>query len=279
MLPNLVIIGAMKSGTTSLHSYLDLHPQISMSSVKELNFFILEFNWSRGVQWYESNFTDKTKILGESSTNYTMCHIFDGVPESMYSVLPEAKLIYILRDPVDRIVSHYTHDYRIGKEKRSISKALADLENNHYVSCHYVSCSKYYMQLEQYLNYFPQSNILIITLEDLSRHRHRTLQKVFKFLEVDDSFYDQGFAKVLHKSSDKRRKNPIGVLLSRIPGKNLVKPFLPPHFRKVYESLYYNKVKKPTLSERSKQELIDHLQDDINSLRKYTGSDFKDWCL
>lgn len=276
MLPNLVIIGAMKSGTTSLHSYLDLHPQISMSHTKELDFFVFEKNWSKGIKWYESHFTDETKILGESSPNYTKCHVFSGVPERMHSVLPEAKLIYILRDPIDRIVSHYVHGLRAGREDRNISQAVIYLTNNHYVLC-----SKYYMQLEQYLNYFEKSNILVITLEDLNKHRQQTLQKVFLFLNVDDSFYSQGFSDILYKSSDKRRVNQIGLLWSKVPGKDIIKSLLPfpSHFAGVFYSLSHSQVNKPILDERLKQALIDHLKDDIDCLRKYTGSDFTDWCL
>jgi hypothetical protein len=103
-----------------------------MSSTKELDFFVLEKNWSKGIKWYESNFTstDETKILGESSPNYTKCHVFGGVPKRMYSVLPEARLIYILRDPIERIVSHYMHSYHRRRENRNISEALTDLKHS-----------------------------------------------------------------------------------------------------------------------------------------------------
>ena len=115
-LPNLIIIGAQKCGTTSLHYYLNLHPQILMSREKELNFFITERNWSKGVDWYRSQFVEKAEIYGESSPNYTDYIRFGGVPERMYSVVPDARLIYILRDPIERIVSHYVHLCDMGLE-------------------------------------------------------------------------------------------------------------------------------------------------------------------
>lgn len=126
-LPNLIIIGAMKSGTTSLHHYLNLHPEICMSRQKELNFFIEERNWSRGIQWYKSHFEAEAKIYGESSPNYTMYPIWKSVPERMFSVIPETKLIYIIRNPIEQIISHYVHKYAVGKENRSIEQALANL--------------------------------------------------------------------------------------------------------------------------------------------------------
>jgi hypothetical protein len=276
MLPNLVIIGAMKSGTSSLHYYLSLHPQISMSCTKELDFFVLEKNWSKGIKWYESNFasTGEAKILGESSPNYTKCHCFGGVAERMHSTVPQARLIYILRDPIERIISHYLHNYRQRTESRNFSAALMDLENNHYVLC-----SKYYMQLEQYLDYFPQSNILVITLEDLSEHRQRTLEKVFHFLDVDDFFDSQDFSNILYGSSDRRRMNRVGLLGSKVPGKRIIESLLPSQFVRVYRSLYSSKVQKPVLDERLKQALTDNLKDDVDCLRRYTDNDFGAWCL
>lgn len=278
MLPNLIVIGAARSGTTSLHSYLDLHPEISMSSTKELDFFVLEKNWPKGIEWYKSNFTptDETKVLGESSPSYTMCHVFSGVPQRMHRFLPEARLIYILRDPIDRIVSHYMYNYRRRREARKLSEALTDLEINYYVLC-----SKYYTQLEQYLSYFPQPNIHVITLENLFSNCQKTMQEAFQFLGVDNSFYSQDFSNTLHRSSDKRRINQMGLLWSRVPGKHIIKSLLPfpSYSARVYRSLSYSKVKKPTLTKKLKQELIDYLQDDINRLRRHVSNNFERWCL
>ncbi|MBW2037940.1 MAG: sulfotransferase domain-containing protein [Deltaproteobacteria bacterium] len=276
MLPNLIVIGAAKAGTTSLHYYLGLHPQISMSHPKELNFFVLQKNWSKGIEWYESHFTGETEVLGESSPNYTKHPVFSGVPKRMHSVVPEAKLIYILRDPIERIVSHYAYEFMARRENRGIREALRDLENNHYVAC-----SQYHMQLEQYLDYFPESNILIMTLEDLSRRPQQTLQEVFRFLEVDESFHSPNFSEARHRSSDKRRINQIGLLWARMPGKNLIKSLFPSstYLSKTFYLLSHRKFKKPILDERLKQELIDFLKDDVDRLRKYTSNDFEYWCL
>lgn len=273
MLPNLIIVGAMKCGTTSLHYYLNLHPQISMSEVKELNFFVQERNWHKGIKWYESNFTNKTKICGEPSPNYTNYPFFRGVPKRMYSIVPEAKLIYIVRDPIERIISHYIHNYINALENKTIIEALTRLDDNPYV-CR----SKYYMQLEQYLNYFPKSSILIITLEDLYSHRQQTLQRVFRFLEIDDSFYSQKFSNIRYKSSDQRRKNRIGLLLTRMPGmKTLdrVRSDLRWHIERFIYFPFSRKIECPVLDKSLRRKLIDYLRDDINRLREFIGYNFE----
>jgi len=91
-LPDFIIIGAMKAATTSLHYYLNLHPQISMSREKELNFFVKKQNWRKGIAWYKSNFNSKEQLAGEASPNYTNFPFFKGVPERMHAVVPDIKL-------------------------------------------------------------------------------------------------------------------------------------------------------------------------------------------
>ncbi|HET9119805.1 MAG TPA: hypothetical protein VFN72_04675, partial [Solirubrobacterales bacterium] len=91
-LPNLIIIGGLKCGTTSIHHYLGLHPEINMSKPKELNFFVEELNWDLGLDWYEGRFDSRFPVRGESSPHYTNMPYFEGVPERIHRHVPEAKL-------------------------------------------------------------------------------------------------------------------------------------------------------------------------------------------
>lgn len=277
VLPNLIIIGAMKCGTTTLHHHLNLHPKIFMSREKELDFFVYELKWKRRLEWYKSHFVGEATIYGESSPNYTNYPYWAGVPERMYSIVPEAKLIYILRDPIERIISHYTHRYAAGKESQPISRALSNFDNNVYISR-----SKYYMQLEQFLNYFPGENILVITLEDLSNRPQKTWEVILDFLELDKSDNFNPSPKKLHRSSFKRRKNQWGETLSRSFMKKTIKK-MPPEVRYNFEKIFYlpfsQKVEKPNLDEKLQERLVDYLLEDVNRLRKYTGHDFKEWCV
>ena len=117
-LPNLIIIGGLKCGTTSIHHYLGLHPEIQMSKPKELNFFVEELNWDLGLDWYASRFDDRFKVRGESSPHYTNLPRFDGVAERIHANCPDARLLYMVRDPIKRILSHWVHATGAGYETR-----------------------------------------------------------------------------------------------------------------------------------------------------------------
>ena len=126
-LPNLIVIGGLKCGTTSLHHYLNLHPEIAMSRPKELNFFVAELNWDLGPDWYASHFDRAAPVRGETSPHYTNLPRFGGVAERMREVLgAEARIVYMVRDPIDRMLSHYLHNVGGGYESRPLETALAD---------------------------------------------------------------------------------------------------------------------------------------------------------
>src|SRR3954452_21113023 len=123
--PNLLIIGAHKAGTTSLHRYLDIHPEVRMSEHKELAYFcgptndpLLVSRRHLGEAWYRANFVGSVAVHGESSTPYTFYSVVRGVPQRIHGAIPDVKLIYIVRDPVDRLISHYTFVRGQSREQR-----------------------------------------------------------------------------------------------------------------------------------------------------------------
>ena len=105
MPPDFIIIGAMRAGTTALADLLSRHPEIGMSRLKETDYFIAEKNFSRGPVWYQSLFPMDRPIRGEASPNYAKSDVFAGVPQRIHAARPDVRLIYIVRDPVERFWS------------------------------------------------------------------------------------------------------------------------------------------------------------------------------
>jgi len=186
-LPNLIVIGGLKCGTTSLHHYLTLHPEIAMSRPKELNFFVAELNWELGRNWYASHFDPAARVRGETSPHYTNRPRFEGVAERMRSIVPEARIVYMVRDPLDRMLSHYLHNLGGGYDDRPLAEALADDRSA------YWQRSRYAYQLEPYLEAYGPDQIAVVAREELLRERAATMRLVYAFAGVDPAFSSPEF--------------------------------------------------------------------------------------
>ena len=183
-IPNLFVIGAMKSGTTSLHEYLNEHPEVFMSEVKEPGYFAKCVNYyPKDYEWYRLLFKDvkNEKIIGESSTHYTKLPTCDDVVQKLWEYNSEARLVYIMRHPIKRSISHYWHDVRCGDEHRGI---LAAIKNNP----EYIDFSDYAYQLEPYITRFGKDKIYTLTFEDLIKSPDKELKDLFSWLGVDERF-------------------------------------------------------------------------------------------
>ena len=208
-LPTFFIIGAPKAGTTSLHHYLDQHPEIQMSAIKEPRFYAGPENgipypadWVSDLDHYERLFDPMFRVRGESSTDYATHPRRQGVPERIKESVPEAKFIYAVRDPIARTVSHYKMGAALLSESRSLKEALAAEFSN--ISSPYISPSLYASQLELYLRHFPENRVLVIDQSDLLSDRLATLREVFSFLEVDPNIDSTGFDEELLTSQQWR---------------------------------------------------------------------------
>ncbi|MGD1713242.1 sulfotransferase domain-containing protein [Dapis sp. BLCC M172] len=203
-LPSFIIIGAQKCGTTSLYNYMIEHPQILPASMKELHFF----NWrskqedTKTVDWYLSQFPTiphgKNLITGEATPDYL---IDPHTPQRMFNLLPDVKLIVLLRNPIDRAVSHYHHNRGISKkreplpfrkaiekepERLNIEKEKLISDENYRSLFHrnysYLERGIYIEQLENWMSIFPREQFLIIKSEDFYANPNITLKEVFEFL-------------------------------------------------------------------------------------------------
>ena len=278
MLPNLVVIGAAKCGTTSLHEYLDAHPEISMSREKELHFFVDRKNWERGLAWYESQFDASAPVRGESSPGYSAFPLYGGVVERMAETIPQAKLVYLVRDPVKRIVSHYTHRTVNWPEMGTLEQALADPHVREWL----VTPSRYWLQLERYLTRFPAEQILVVDSDELRASRAEVLARIFAFVGVDPSFRSPGFERSYNTGTGRLRRNSAGDAVSRVlegalgPGRSQalrerVPSALKAPFRRAAEPV--------VLTERLRSELEDELRGDAERLRAHTGLGFAGWSI
>lgn len=179
-LPDFIIIGAMKSGTSSLASYLASHPDVFVTNPKEPDFFVAGGNWERGLPWYEQLFTEAKEgaLLGEASTSYTKHPFHAGAPSLIHATVPDVRLIYLLRDPIERVVSHYRHELLRGRETRPLVPALCQDER-------YLTPSRYGTQLERYLDHFDSSQLLVLYSEHLRDRRSETVRTALVHIGAD----------------------------------------------------------------------------------------------
>lgn len=278
-LPNFLVIGAMKSGTTSLYHYLRAHPQIHMPVVKELNFFNPMRNWRRGVEWYEQQFvgaSPETLAIGEASTSYTKYPWVSGVPGRIAKVLGDVRLIYVMRHPVERMRSHYLHNLVTGQEYRPIEQALL---------CEpmYLNISKYALQLEQYFEYFGEDQLLLIDSRNLRNDRECTLSSVFRFLGVDDRLSAGTIEDEFLRTADRRRKPAAIRGLRRIPKIRRMARYVPEPVKRV-KGRIVERLSTKHLDVGTGDlslELTDHLshllRDDVAKVRSLMGDGFDGW--
>jgi len=288
MLPNLLVIGAMKSATTSLHQYLDAHPMIHMSQEKEIDFFNTQENFQRGLTWYQNHFevNPQISIYGESSTSYTKYPFFHRVPQRIYQTIPHVKLIYILRDPIERAISHYHMMFLRDEEQRSFTDAIADLETSMYVRV-----SQYHTQLQQYLDYFPLEQIHILTTNSLKRDSKAAMQQIFDFLEVDPIIEAEQYTYKHNNAAEKFGYNAVGRIAKRLllnqesPMRQLIMPLIPKSLRRDLRTRIFGtkvmrtQIEKPHISDESRQRLVQYLTPEVDALRQLTGKTFDSWSL
>jgi hypothetical protein len=278
-MPNLIIIGGLKCGTTSIHHYIGLHPEIQMSKPKELNFFVSELNWDLGLNWYASRFDDRFRVRGESSPHYTNQPRYTGVAERIREHTPDVRLIYMVRDPIKRILSHWVHSTGAGYETRELEPTLSAADTA------YVHRSMYWMQLQPYLNLFDESQIEVITQEELQAERTETMRKAFRFAGVDDDFRSEQFDREWEKSSAKQGdRYQFMERLIKLPGfRSLDRNFdrLPESMRWIVEKVVHDPeappAPKPKLPDEVFETLRGRFREDVACLQQLCGREFAGW--
>jgi Sulfotransferase domain len=275
MLPTFLVIGAMKSGTTSLHGYLAAHPHVFMAEPKELHFFSVGRNWERGRTWYEERFADAdlARARGEASPSYSQADIFPGVAGRIAAMLPDVRIVYLVRHPIERMRSMYLHQLASGRERRPIADAFRS-------SAYYLNSSRYAWQLEHHLAYHPAERVRVLTTEALRDDPRTTMAELYEFIGVDP-----GIAPVAEvrrgRTDDKRVATALKAGASRMPGFAAVKRLVPDPLRAAVRTVTTRPV-DPAMAELPvdlEAELVDRLWPDVARLRDFLGADFNGWGL
>jgi len=185
-------IGGQRCGTTWLYEILNEHPEIQMSSEKEIHFF--SSNYHYGYEWYNNHFSKVNKIkMGEYSTSY----LYDiQSPKRVYEYNKELKIILSIRNPIDRFISHHKHEV-IGQR---ISKNIMNPKNLIKYNPTYIKYGLYYKYLINWFKYFAKEQILIVLFDDIEKCPDSVVKNVYQFLGVDKHYIPNSINKKINAS-------------------------------------------------------------------------------
>lgn len=277
-----LIIGAAKCGTTSLFNYLSEHPEISACCYKEPHFFSKKDNFAKGYTYYQSLFnwnTSTHKVALEATPGYTrvtnnnLSNAAENIAQFISTTNTNFKFIYIVRDPIERIESHYTHleAWRQEPDKQPLKVGL-DKE--------IIDVSKYAMQIEEYYKRFDSSDILIINFQDFKNDSREVLKKVCLFLEIDENYNFQG-AQIVHNSNKQRTKIDLPLiyqLKSNKTIKYIANQILPNSTKQKLRKLLGSKISNfVKMSPHHKEIIVNELQTDIAKLKTKYGVNTDTW--
>lgn len=263
-LPTFIIIGAMKAGTTSLFRHLATHPDISVSTTKETDFFLGRHEYERGLDWYRSLFDPEKPVRGEASPNYTKLSLArHDVAEAIAAVVPDVRLIFSARDPIDRLVSHWMHNAAHGREQSSFGRAIRRDDK-------YVDASRYAYQLAPFVHVFGRERILILDSDDLRDATEAAVHRTLEFIGArTDVTLRTG--QVHHRSDSKTMPSVLDqrvragrlhdVLARRLPERWTGRRAVP----------------RPEPSQRDLAHLTSVLADDAAAFRELSGMPFDQW--
>ena len=280
MLPNFLIIGAGKCGTTSLWWYLAEHPQIFMPERHELNFFS-DPDWRNRLDWYEAQFADADQPLrGEKSVHYTMYPYRRSVAADVHEMVPDAKLVYLVRDPIPRAISHYVQALVMGTEERPIDEAFGDLDDP---ANEYVCAGRYASQLREFLRFFPADRIFVADQADLLKDRQQTLSRLFRFLGADDTYQPERLAEMKLKRERQVKQTALGWRLRNTAAANMIRrlpaPIGGPVINMARRVVYRPVEQNPELAPELRQRLTEILRPEAKDLREITGLSLASWSV
>ena len=280
------IVGAPKAGTTSLYHYLSEHPQVEMSCQKEPDYFSDKAIHEQGMYYaknrvdtldkYESLFVQKESVVyGEASVSYLF---YENVAEDIKKYNPNAKIIIMLRNPIERAFSHYLMDYRLGLISDSFENVLAKKskhKNAHLFYQQYIEVSKYAKQIQRYLDFFKKENILFIDYEDFKKNVSKTVDQVYNFLNISTEFVADINTK--HNTFIMPKNKIIRLIYSFVFLRKILTFLFPIYLVKNIRVLLFKSDEKPELLKETRSLLKRIFNDDIKNLEEVLSKDYSKW--
>jgi hypothetical protein len=267
--PSFLVVGAQKSGTTSLIHHLGAHPDVYVRR-DEIHYF--DRHADRGIEWYRSQFdgVEKERAAGESTPDYMY---FEDMPQLMAEQLPGVRLVAILRDPTDRAYSHYWHNRTRGWEPLSFGDAL-DAEPDRLKSSNrrmrarysYQDRGYYVRQLEVIRQHFPSDDLRVVLLDDLRDDPRAVIRVLYRFLGVDDSVVPPNIGSV---------NNPFRVARWRRLRRPIAR--LPMPARRLATRLNTRYVQYPPMDPGDRGRLRRTFAEEVHELATWLGRDLETW--
>lgn len=265
--PHFIIIGAMKSATSTLHDQLALQDGIFMSTPKEPNFFSDDGEFQKGIDYYRNLFTDATDsdICGESSTHYTKLPTYPNTLARMKEQLPELKLVYVVRHPVERLVSHYIHEWSQNVIKCDINTAISQHPE-------LIEYSLYHKQITPFIEAYGKESLLITFFQQIIHRPQDVLEAVCHHIGYAGTPVWETEEKAKNISSERIRKFPLYNLLveSRL-ATSLRQNLIPQSFRDLIKSKL-TMSERPVLSAENLAMLEKKFNEDLKKFSELAGT-------
>ncbi len=267
-----MIIGAAKCGTTSLANGLSDHPEVCFSEEKEPEFFSAHTDWAKKLNGYHALYKPYNgQKLGEGSTNYTMHPEFPNTHKRLHEYNPNLKLIYIMRDPIKRMESHFAHNYVRGRIEKPMEEEVLGNPS-------FITRSSYHMQISPYIEQFGRENVLLIVFEEYVRNPKEAFIQMATFIGLDTNYYEQ--------KEDYSQKNQTAnrkILVDGGKGKifkplKKIRRFIPESIVNAGLRLFGSSIEKnPEFPETLKAELYRKIKGEVEKTEKLLGKKLSVW--
>lgn len=282
-MPNFLVIGAPKCGTTSLCLLLAEHPDVFMCDPKEPRFFSHDEFYGRGLGWYQSLFAQvkAQKAVGEGSTSYSVATRDRISAQRICRHIPHAKLIYCVRHPLRRIESiwmeHHFGQYGSGPNF-SEGTVSADFNQDVLANCGFIDTSRYYSRLNVFREYFDDKQIHVVFLEDRIAEPARTIATLFSFLGVTPDPEIARAQRRANVSKERRLPNPLGILLRKVPGNAILLSLMPSSVKRILSPfLTWKFRRRPVWLPHVYAHAVEQIQEDACSLLRHCNKPSEFW--